>query len=171
MDGLRRSKARWNVLAYQVMMAQTTQTLADTRVFAMDRWDGYVAARQRLMNFFAKAKPSNPIVITGDIHTHWAADLKVDFDEPSSATVGAELVGTSIASGGDGNDDAREDILSRNPHIKFRSNRRGYVRVTLTASVCTADFRVVPYISRTGAPVETRASFAVEAGRPGIHRL
>lgn len=28
----------------------------------------------------------------------------------------------------------------------------------------------MPYVSRPGAPVSTRASFVVEAGRPGVHQ-
>jgi alkaline phosphatase D len=31
-----------------------------------------------------------------------------------------------------------------------------------------ADFQVVPYVSRPGAPVQTRASFAVSDGQPGL---
>lgn len=31
-----------------------------------------------------------------------------------------------------------------------------------------ADYRVVPFASQPGAPVLTRASFVVEAGRPGL---
>ena len=32
---------------------------------------------------------------------YWAADLKADFNDPNSSTVGTEFVGTSITSGGD----------------------------------------------------------------------
>jgi alkaline phosphatase D len=34
----------------------------------------------------------------------------------------------------------------------------------------TAEFRVVPYVTRRDAPLETRAAFLVEAGRPGVQR-
>ena len=44
----------------------------------------------------------NPVVLTGDVHRAWANDLKADYANPSSATIGTELVCTSIASGGNG---------------------------------------------------------------------
>jgi alkaline phosphatase D len=42
------------------------------------------------------------------------------------------------------------------------------LRHTVTPERWQADYRVVPYVSRPGAPVSTRASFVVEAGRPGL---
>jgi alkaline phosphatase D len=168
MDGLRRSKTRWNVLANQVMIAQLSQMVDGNPTFAMDRWDGYVESRRRLLNFFAEARPSNPVVITGDIHSNWASDLKLDFDNASSPAVAAEFAGTSIASGGDGNDSTREDVLAANPHIKFYNARRGYVRVLLTPSLWRTDYRTIPYVSKPDAPIETRASFVCEDGRPGV---
>jgi alkaline phosphatase D len=165
-DGLADSKARWNVLANQVMIAETRQMANGAATFSMDKWDGYVAPRNRLMRFLHEARPSNPLVVTGDIHSNWVADLKTDYDEPVSAVVGTEIVGTSITSGGDGNDNPFASAAA-NPHIKFFSARRGYVKVTLTPDRCTADFRQVPFVSRRGAPIETRASFVVENGRPG----
>ncbi|WP_279632541.1 hypothetical protein [Streptomyces sp. Tu 2975] len=32
----------------------------------------------------------------------------------------------------------------------------------------TSDFRVLPYVTRPGAPVSTRASVVVEDGVPGV---
>ena len=133
----------------------------------MDNWSGFVQSRTRLMQFLAEARPANPIVLTGDIHSHWVADLKLDFDDPSSPTVGTELIGTAVSSGGDGDGSVRADVLALNPHFKFYSNRRGYVRCTLTPAQLTSDFRTLPYVSRPDAPIETRATFVVETGRPG----
>ena len=49
----------------------------------MDKWDGYVAARQRLYARLQETKAPNPIVLSGDVHQHYGADLKIDFDEPA----------------------------------------------------------------------------------------
>jgi alkaline phosphatase D len=171
MEGLRRSSARWNILANQIMMAQEAREGAGSQAFLMDKWDGYVVERQRLFDFLAEARPSNPIVITGDLHTSWVADLKLDFANPASAVVGTELVGSSLSSGGDGNDSTGEQDLGPNPHIKFFNNRRGYVRCTVTRSALTSDFRTLAYVTRPGAPIRTRASFIVENGRPGVQPL
>lgn len=172
--GLRASRARWNVLANQVMINQVKRApadgAADAELYSMDSWDGYVAARNRLMRVFADLKATNPVVITGDVHSNWVADLKLDFNDASSPIVGAEFVGTSISSGGDGAEGSVDAIAKLNPHIKFFNRRRGYVRNVVTPSRWVADYRVVEYVSRPGAPIETRASFAVEAGTRGIVR-
>jgi alkaline phosphatase D len=171
-DGLHRSPARWNIVANQVMMAPVAQDANGTATYSMDQWNGYVRERARVMDFLGHAKPSNPIVITGDIHTNWVADLKEDFDQPSSAVVGTELVGTSITSGGDGSDSTEngERALAENPHVKFFNSQRGYVRCTLTPEQLTADYQTLPYVREPGAPIHTRASFVVENGRPGAQK-
>lgn len=169
MEGMQASSARWNVLANQVMIAQMAGGQPEEPTFAMDRWDGYPVAQQRLLDFLAEARPQNPVVLTGDIHANWVADLKADFDDPAAAVVGTEFVGTSISSGGDGR--AGTNRLDRtrqtNPHIRYFNGQRGYVRVEVTSALWRADYRIVPYVSRPGAPVETAASFVVESGRPG----
>lgn len=172
LDGLREHGARWNVLANQVMIAQLARLADGVRTFSMDRWDAYTAARARLMRFFADARPDNVVAITGDIHSSWVADLRLDFDDAASPPLATELVGTSLSSGGDGSDDASAlaRIRADNPHIHFYDRRRGYVRCTLTPERWTADYRIVPYVSRPGAPIETRATFVIEAGRAGAQR-
>ena len=169
LEGLDASPARWNVIAQQVMMARLDLKPGPEQQFIMDHWSGYPAARDRILNFLALRRPSNPVVITGDIHSSWVADLKADWDDPGSATVGTELVGTSISSGGDGADSRPEvdAALPENPHFKFYNGRRGYVRCELTSARWQADFRVLPSVTAPGAPIATVASFVVEDGRPG----
>ena len=167
-DGLHGSDARWNVVANQVMIAQTKRMAGGEAIFSMDKWDGYVAARNRLTALLADPKVVNPVVITGDIHTNWVADLKADYDDPSSATVGAEFVGTSMTSGGDGNDADTSRVQGLNPHVKFFNARRGYVRVEVEPSRLTSTYRCVPYVTFPGAPIETRGVFVVEDGTRGV---
>jgi alkaline phosphatase D len=169
LEGLGRSTAQWNVIAQQVFMAQLDVLAGPLRGFDVDAWDGYVASRDRLMAFLAGHPTLNPIVLTGDFHSSWVADLKANFDDPDSATVGTEFVGTSISSGGDGADSSLtgQAALAENGHLHFHNSQRGYVRSVLTPDRWTTDFRVVPYVRSQGAPISTRASFVVEAGRPG----
>jgi alkaline phosphatase D len=42
---------------------------------------------------------ANPVVLSGDIHRGIAAELKQDFDNPDSATVGVAFAGSSLSSG------------------------------------------------------------------------
>lgn len=46
----------------------------------MDQWAGYEVGRKRLLQFMTDHKVSNPVVLTGDIHTNWINDLKINFD-------------------------------------------------------------------------------------------
>ncbi|SMO58302.1 alkaline phosphatase D family protein [Melghirimyces algeriensis] len=171
-QGLRQSEARWNILAQQVFFSQRVLKKGPNRLRNMDTWDGYSASRDRILKFLSKEKISNPVVLTGDVHSNWACDLKADFNNPNSKTIGVELVGTSITSEGDGKDGTKNDqrFLAENPHIHFVNHQRGYVRCRLTPDVWKTDFRVLPYVSRPDAPIFTRASFVIENGQPGLHR-
>jgi alkaline phosphatase D len=167
-SGLRASRARWNVLANQVMFSEVERGTAASPAYSMDQWPGYFHARRRLLEFLASARPSNPVVLTGDSHSNWVSNIKADFANPASPVVGVEFVGTSISSGGDGNDATGVGPLSRNPHLKHFSNRRGYVMNSVTPDRWEADFRVLPYVTRSGALAQTTAKFVVENQRPGV---
>jgi alkaline phosphatase D len=84
--------------------------------------------------------------------------------------VAAEFVGTSISSGGNGvNAPATlSTLLRENPFVRFHNTHRGYFSCTVTPGQWRSDFRVVENVVTPGAPVATRASFIVEAGRRGI---
>ncbi|CAN5604369.1 hypothetical protein BH20ACT18_BH20ACT18_03410 [soil metagenome] len=86
LDGLEDSRTRWNVLAQQVFFAQRDYEAGPLQAFSMDAWDGYVASRERILGGIAERRVANPVVLTGDVHQHWAADLKADFDDPDSQT-------------------------------------------------------------------------------------
>jgi len=170
-DGFATSTARWDVLGQQVFFAQLDFTPGPMRGFNPDTWDGYPGSRDRVVDAWTAAGVRNPVVLTGDIHTHWAADIRRRWDDPASPVVGAELVATSITSSGDGSEtrDETPTILAENPHIRFFNNRRGYVRTRFTADELRADFQVLPYVQRPGAPVETRATFVVADRQPGLN--
>jgi alkaline phosphatase D len=170
LDGLARSDAAWNVLAQQVVFAQRDFEAGPPQRLSMDAWDGYAASRDRVVAGILERRPSHPVVLTGDVHVNYAADLKADFQDQASETFGVEFVGTSITSGGDGSDTTTggQTVLSENPHIKFFNSQRGYVSCTVTPETWRADYRVLPFVSRPGAPVSTRASFVTERANPGV---
>jgi hypothetical protein len=130
------------------------------------------ASRDRLLGFVAGRGIENVVVLTGDVHNHDLADLRRDFEDPRSPVLGTELVCTSIASGGDGSDrsGAYERLLPENPHLRYTSNRRGYVSCRLDAATYRADFRVLDHVRMPGAPARTDASFVIEAGARGHSR-
>jgi alkaline phosphatase D len=171
-EGLAASRARWNVLAQQVMMAQLAGPALFGALYNTDQWDGYVAARARLLRLLAGRRVANPVVTSGDVHSAWVNDLKADFADPDSATVATELVCTSISSApprwlaraGDA-------LLAANPHLRhLDASRRGYTRCELTPELLRADLRTVDSVRRRASPVRTSASFVVEDRRPGATR-
>jgi alkaline phosphatase D len=168
--GLEQSRSRWNVIAQQVMLAPLDNAPGLDKQFSMDKWTGYIESRNRLTGFLQRRRPSNPIVLTGDIHSNWVADLKADFEKEGSPTVGTEFVGTSITSGGDGVDTqpSTERRLAENPHIKFFNGQRGYVRCAITPERWQTDYRVLDAVTRRDGAISTRASFVVENGRPVV---
>lgn len=107
----------------------------------------------------------------GDVHRHYANDLKADFDDPAWATVGVELVCSSITSNGNGSDrtTATDNQLAENPHIRFASSQGGCVSTRFTAAQLRADLQILPCVTTPGAPMSTRASLAVEDGVPGLN--
>jgi alkaline phosphatase D len=110
-------------------------------------------------------------VLTGDVHAAWANDLKADYADPSSATIGTELVCTSITSGGDGTASTTIPNASTNPHLKFYSGRRGYVRTTIARMQVRADFRSVATVTEHGAAATTLRSFVIQDGQPGLQAV
>jgi alkaline phosphatase D len=170
-DGFKQSRARWNVLAQQVMMMRNNRS-TDPAVLSydMDKWQGATAARDRLCAAIGDSKLSNPVVLTGDIHNNWAGELKSDFANPSSPALGVEFVTTSISSAGDGFDtNARfRSMMAQDPHIKFFNNQRGFTRHIVTPERWQADYQVLDKVSERGGKLSTRKSFVVENGSPRL---
>ncbi len=170
-DSLAASPAAWNVLAQQVMMAMVDQRPGEKRRYAMDHWSGYAHERMELVKFLQDRKIANPIVLTGDIHTNWVNNLRVDDRRAETPVVATEFVGTSISSGSGGpNNRDADSLAAENPCVQFFNAERGYVRATITPSSWTSDFRVVEDVTKPGAPAITRASYVVEAGTAGAQR-
>lgn len=151
----------WNLMANGVVLAAISEDRTDM-------WDGYPAARDRLLHAMAQSR--NPVMLTGDIHKHVAAELKADFSDPESPNVGVELVCTSIASDGDGaaTDNYTEDWVQHD-YVRLYDGRRGYVHVRLTPEEMVSSFYVVPWIEADDqAPRELTGRFVTPAGDPRL---
>ncbi|MFQ3591580.1 MAG: alkaline phosphatase D family protein [Gemmataceae bacterium] len=170
--GLLQSTATWNVLAQQVMMAMVNVSVPGvTRSgYIMDQWPGYAFERMELLRWIAERKIPNPVVLTGDIHSNWVNELRVDDRKQETPVVAVEFVGTSITSGGNGSANPFYlPLLQRtNPFVKFHNLERGYVRCEVTATTWRSDYVGVTDVLKPGGKVEIRKSFVVEAGQPGV---
>jgi len=164
------SQAKWNVLAQQVMMGLVNRGEIDQPKFSMDQWPGYAYERMQLMRFLHERRVANPVVLTGDIHSNWANELRVDDRRPDEPLVASEFVATSLASGGNGPESPPnlERLLSQNPCVKFHNVQRGYILCTVTPDRWRSDYMVVNDVLQPGGRTTPRASFVVEAGDPAV---
>jgi len=167
-DGFKQSDTAWNIIAQQQLVAQLRQINSNgVSGYWTDGWDGYPAARQRILDAISAARPANPVFIGGDIHSFWVTDLKADFGNPSSPTVATEFVGTSITS-----DPPPYDLIMRvlpeNPHVRyFESRHRGYVAVDLFRDRMETRLQVISDRRDPKAAVSTLKRFVVDSEKAG----
>ena len=160
----------WNLLAQQTLMARFSWSdpQSSTRgTYWTDGWDGYAPARNRLLGAVADRKVPGVVVLGGDVHSHYVADLKADFDDPRSPVVATEFCGTSITSLS--LPQARIDAARAfNPHIRYsRGDQRGTMSFTLDAKRLEARLRVVADVRDPASAVATAATFVVDPAQPG----
>ncbi len=174
-----RSQTRWQVCAQQVVMGslftppeskdwfgasmadnvrrriETAQLAAKAGLpFNLDAWDGYPAARSRLLAAAQRAD-ADLVTLTGDTHNAWAFDLSED-----GRAAGIEIAGQSVTSPGyegytSGISDAQRvsALRAASPQLKWANTQdRGYVTVQLTRERVTANWHNVETI-RTHTPV------------------
>ncbi|MFJ9560797.1 alkaline phosphatase D family protein [Streptomyces fuscichromogenes] len=170
LDGLHDSPARWNLIASQIMMAETDILPGDGKLWYYDAWDGYQVERNALLDGFASVR--NPVVLSGDRHLTMISDLKKDFADPSSDVVGAEFVGTSISSNGDQDQAAFhaqwDPLKADNPHWKIIDAHRGYHLFDIRRDGIDARVRTVDTVVAPHATASTLATLRVETDEPGV---
>jgi alkaline phosphatase D len=174
LQNLDQSQATWNVLAQQVQMADIEQGSGEPgapELYWQDSWPGYPEARNRILNHVMSRGIPNLAVITGDIHCHWANDLKADWEVPSSQTIGTEFICTSVTAEGsaEASDFFREYLDGRNEHIRWFDGRHGgYTGVTVTPESWTADFYQVDDMRDPESGIQVINTTVTEAGNPGV---
>lgn len=169
-DGLRDSPATWKVLAQQTVMSSLV--LGDI-VLNVDQWDGYPAARERLLRHLADHDISDVVVLTGDIHSAGAGDLAVVDEAGGRTPVAVEFVGTSITSSSlvdivpGGADLVTPDKFPGIAYLNVRDH--GYGRCTITPDEWRTEFVVVETITdpANGAS-RVDATCVTPAGTPSV---
>jgi alkaline phosphatase D len=142
-----------------------------TGLQSTDGWDGYPAARARLLQSIARHAPRNTVLLGGDIHQNYVCQVQEDTapDARSAPRVlASEFCGTSISSRS-GTTQARVDAIARhNPHVLFaRCEQRGYGLADITPGRWTTSLRVLDDAMDADSGVSTQARFVVEDGRAG----
>lgn len=178
-DQLRASMRRgaaWRVLGQQVMFAPATPPgMAPQNT---DLWDGYPAARSRVLDQLAADRIADVAILSGDIHSSWAFDVPPDPWHGYDAATGSgsravELVTPAISSPPLFADPriraAAGQIRALLPHLKFLDGERhGYVLLDATSTRLLAEWHAVGSVAEPGSPASRMTAFACERG---AHRL
>jgi len=164
----------WQILGQQVMFSP--QTAAGAATPNADSWDGYRAARARVLDAAAAAGSKHLVVLTGDVHSSWGYDIAPNPFDPKrydprtgQGAVGTEIITPAVSSPPGFNPSQTAQILAGRPHLKYFSTEyRGYVVLDLTREQLQAEWWSVPTVlERT--PAETlERSLVAAADRPGL---
>jgi alkaline phosphatase D len=175
-DRLENSTAQWKVLGQQVMFGHFENESDDGtfRPINLDQWDGYAAARMRLLDVFADV--DDVLVLTGDIHSSWVMDLTpvphTDGYDPATGegAVAVEFVTSAVSSPGIVGllgDTLAEIALEQNSHIHYVNlGQRGYYVLELTAERAQADYFLLDGVAVEEGAQEFTIAFEVPAGVP-----
>jgi alkaline phosphatase D len=139
-------------------------------LFWNDAWDGYPLARTRLLQDVVDANLRNPVFLTGDWHSTFVNDLKLDFKDRYAETIATEFVTPAITTGGDGTPYGPyyAPMIPFNPHIKYyEGDRRGYFKATVTPKQMRLDLRFVTTVESPSRVGYTEGSWVVRDGLPG----
>ena len=155
--------AVWTGLVQQVVLHQW-QLLPGNVLWNLDQWDGYTGARARLLETLATAP--DPVVLSGDVHSSWIADLHRDADDTDSPAVGVEFVTPGVSSAIPADLQGRGSIIElQSPHVVWsETERRGWVLHTVTEDAWTAEYRLVVDAEDPDSTVEPVRTSTVAAG-------
>ncbi len=96
MASCRSPRTGWTIIGQQTLFGQRDNLPGPGQSLWNDGWDGYAAARGRLLQSLQRA--ANPVLFGGDMHENWVGHVKADYSRPDSAAIGVEFCGTSITS-------------------------------------------------------------------------
>lgn len=165
------SRARWNIVGQQMLMAQSDSKRGAGEAFYSDAWDGYPAARRRVLSATAHSGARNPVFLGGDVHSFWVTDLKADYARADAPVLATEFVTTAVSSTPIPEALAAA-IRDENPHIRYGcTGPRGYLRMRLSQDRLQADLRGLDDVTRADSACRTLASFAVDDGEVGARPL
>ncbi len=135
----------------------------------LDTWNGYPAARQDFLKSLAKYA-SNPVVISGDLHTAMAGELTpIGMEQP----VAAEFMTTSVTSPGFAEylpeaypGAVRDASMAVNPQIRYmNTDRRGWLRMSLTREECRGEWHLIDRLRDSDYEMSLDQTLAVRADR------
>ena len=141
----------WRILGQQVMFSRLA--LPGRPIVLADTWDGYQAARDRLLEDLTSDKVDNIAILSGDIHSSWGFDVPRNpwdgYDAASGkGSMAVEIVSPAISSPPLFSDPVlragEPGLRSSLPHLKFlEGESNGYVLLDLTRDRLQTDWYFV----------------------------
>lgn len=169
------STAQWKVLGQQVMIQHRASIALPDKLggglsFFLDSWDGYTSTRQRLFEHVKENKIDNFVVLTGDIHSTWVADLCPDpYDLKQynrftgEGAIGVEFVTPSVTSPALPpviGDIASAAFVANSPHLKYCNMvRNGFFILDITKERTQADWYFIDTIEKESIQYEHAVSY------------
>jgi alkaline phosphatase D len=167
---LRASRSRWNLLTQGVVMTPVNTATLPTVRRQTDDWNGYPAARRRVMEQLQQSRVANPVVLSGDFHAFMAGELHLEPNDPDSKPVATEFVATSVT-GEPWPESVVGGFVANSPGLKLATGAaRGYLRVDVGAQSLRADLVAMDTVTEPRSGSRVIASFAVEDGKPVLQR-
>lgn len=157
---------RWSLVTQQTFFSRLVLPTGPDSLHPQF-WDGYPAARERLLDALAAAGTRNAVILGGDVHSFWINDVKRDFSEPSSPTVATEIVTSCLASH-NGPEALFGPAPQLNPHVRFRDNAHaGYVLLDIGREHIEGVARAVTNLADPASDCRTLHSFTIADRYPG----
>lgn len=158
--------ARWSTVVQQIVVQQW-RFAPGNAVWNLDQWDGYPAARDRLIATLGEGRAgADNVVLTGDVHSSWTGSLAIDFDDPASMLVGTELVAPGVGSAPSGAlAGAMGVIFDNSPHVAWaEGERRGWLRHDITPDEWRTQFRLVEDATLPESAITVASDWVIPAG-------
>ena len=174
---------KWNLIGQQVQIMQIQMF---GKPINADAWDGYPAARDRLLNFVEQRDIKNVVFLTGDVHSSWAADiaknpydwreynrftndgaLAVEIVTPSVTSPSIPVPGLQQIVGDVGN-----ILKPENPHIRYVDlKNRGFVTLNIKQDKLTSQWHHVPIVGFKNNQSFVDRTLYVNSGEAKLHKL
>ena len=163
---MREHQARWSLVGQTTLLSERDLELGPGTRYGDDGWDHYRSGRDRLLESLRGAERSNPIVIGGDLHAFYAADVHA----ADGDLVATEFVTGSVTSNPP-TAASFDAVMAENPHIKFGDARRhGYSLLHIAPEQARIEL-IEADRKDPQAGASKFQEFAVLDGRPGVNRI
>jgi alkaline phosphatase D len=164
----------WRLIGQQVVFAPLARPGARVNP---DAWDGYPAARTRLLDALTERRIGDVLVLSGDVHSSWGMDVPRDPFSPEGydpatgrGSLAVELVAPAVSSAPLG---SHEELRARyavtresHPHVRFQDlDGRGYLLVDVTPERVRAEWWFVEGVERRSAAERLAKALAVRRGK------